>query len=167
MAVDLQARADLASTSIHFMRGEIRSFALDDRITAHLGEGRTGDQSVTELARVLSRYYSDDVDHSISVTQAEWESLKRIVLFLTTDLEIQYDNSRPRPSELWPFGDASELFAHAKAQSDTNIPVFDPRIHSVPIVPWWDRIPTCYGICIIVAAAAVLCTVLTLLYSTR
>ncbi|MBS0263836.1 MAG: hypothetical protein JSS02_18000 [Planctomycetes bacterium] len=155
MVADRKARADLQDALASYMRGDISTFAFDDRNSAYFEGGQTQDQSVLEISRVLWTMHDDFVDHPISVSREGWLFLKRVVTFLDTDLELRETPRWTRLSEFWPFRDATEWSENESTGLDRQIPDYDPDKHGRPIGHWWNRIPTLTGFAIILAMLAV------------
>lgn len=79
------------------MRGEIRSFAFDDKLWAI--DGRTSDQGLGRLCHGLWTTYDDVCDHVISVPRETWENLRRCLAVLETDLEFVEVKHVSRPKD--------------------------------------------------------------------
>lgn len=143
MPVDRQARTNLRSAIVAYMRGAIRSFALEDQYSPC----RTSpDEAVQDIAQQLWCIHDELVDHSISVQPEGWERLRRTVAFLGTDLEIA-----PLDSPSWPFRNDGQWHMNEHLVDGLDLPDYDPDIHGRPGNPWWNRVSTSTGVLILVA----------------
>lgn len=145
MAVDRKARMALRDAIVGYMLGKIRSFEFDDEIDVLRDKKSTSDQSVCEIAKFLWSTYDGTVDHSISLTSQGWEKYRRILEFLSTDLEIE----RTQDDDAWPFRDHEEWLQKEDDLDALNLPQYDPVIHGGYVHPWWDRIPSRVGFAIL------------------
>lgn len=132
MAVDHEARNDLRSALVRYMTGAIRSLDFDDLISGYFNERSTPDHSVRQIARSLSYTYDDFVDHSISVNPEGWTVLRRVIAFLSTNLEM---TASPEP-DAWPFCDKNEWLQNARLLDEVEVPQYDPAIHRRDSHPW-------------------------------
>ena len=123
------------------MKGEILAYEFEDRYSLC---AESNDPAVQRIVKVLDGGHSDIVKHPVSVTSDGWETLRRIVAFLATDLDIAAGSEPP-----WPFREKADWQKSEHLVHAAGLPSFDPRIHCRPIHPWWDRIPTSIGILMI------------------
>lgn len=159
MVADRKVRAVLRDALISYMRGDIGTFEFDDRNSIYFEQGLTEDRSVRDIGRVLWTMHDDFIDHPISVSPEGWQVLKRVVLFLGTDLELPPPARHKRLPLFWPFCDEAEWLANEQPGSDRRIPEYDPAIHGRRVQPWWNRIPATVG-CAILAVVTVVMVVL-------
>lgn len=145
MPVDRKARNDLRDALSCYMRGEVSTFAFDERNSAYFADRRTDDASVLEISHVLWHIHDDLIDHPISVSPECWLTLKQILAFLATDLDVaSWQRGRMVP-EFWPFRDESAWLEHEYAGTDLPVPAYDVQIHGRQIRPWRDSIPASAG----------------------
>lgn len=156
MTVDLSARADLREALVGYLRGDLRTFEFDDRNSLYFEQGRTNDQSLREIGRILWMLHDDFIDHPISVSSEGWQLLVRVVTFLETDLELAPAVRRKRLPPFWPFRDEDAWRANKPAEPDPRIPEYDPQIHGRQYRPWWDRIPSVAGFAILLGATGLM-----------
>lgn len=152
--VDRLARNRLREAVIGYMNGTILTFEFDD---LNIECGASPDQSVQLISRFLYSLHDDIIDHPISVTEEGWAALQRVVAFLSTDFaaDSTWKNSH------WPFPTEATWVAHEDEANDSQIPIFNPILHSQQIIhPWWDRLPAWVGLTLL--AGTVLVIVLTL-----
>lgn len=88
MTVDRETRDKLADALVRFMKGEADSRALTACLDGVLA-GDTTDEGAAAIAMELSNYCRDGAPHPISVSDAEWQYLRRIVAFLLGDLTME------------------------------------------------------------------------------
>ncbi|MGQ0635348.1 MAG: hypothetical protein ACT4QC_12110 [Planctomycetaceae bacterium] len=162
MAADRQARTNLRDALVAYMRGEIRTFAFDDRNSVYFGQRRTEDRSVLEISHALWTIHDDFIDHPISVASEGWMVLQRVVAFLATDLEASAVTKPLAPS--WPFRDESEWLAHERFSRSCLLPEYDAQLHGRRFQPWWNRIPAPVGIAVILGFLAL--TILAFAFAT-
>lgn len=91
MPVDRVARDRFASTLAAYMRGVVDNFALDEAGF----EADTDDSTVRRLGLAVWYCYDDGKSHPMSVSSEEWESLRRVIAFLRSDLEV-HEPTGPR-----------------------------------------------------------------------
>ena len=149
MTVDRIARKQLRDAVVAHMNGTIGTYDFDDYNSEC---GGSGDDGVREISRWLYRIHDDTVDHPISVSSEGWEVLRRVVAFLETDSEIHRNAERAT----WPFADESQLARHGPNVRQVSMPTYNPLIHATPIHPGWDRIPSWFGVAMIVLAIVVM-----------
>lgn len=169
MTVDRPTRDGLRTVLTRYMLGDIRSFDFEDRIDPLIYQPKTtDDDSVRRIAHFLWSTYDSVIDHSVSVTQEGWESYRRIVAFLGTDLEMREPKgTKPwRHDEKewwrngWPFNDQDEWVRNEGLLNGIALPHYDPAVHGRPANPWWNRIPTSTGL-LIIACGVVLMFIVT------
>ena len=160
MAIDRNARMTLRNAIVAYMLGKIRSFEFDDEIEVLRDTKSTSDESVCEIAKFLWNTYDDTVNHAISLTSQGWETYRRVLTFLPTDLEIE----TMQDHDAWPFRDHEEWLRNENDLDALNLPQYDPVIHGRHIHPWWDRIPSGVGFAIL---GAILLAVMALLLIDR
>ncbi|MBA3483485.1 MAG: hypothetical protein H0T51_16880 [Pirellulales bacterium] len=148
--VDRQARANLRDALVQYMTGKIQTFAFDDRNSKYISSRSTIDLSVRAISCELYSIHDDFVDHPISVTPEGWETLRRVVAFLGTDLHLQADAS----GGAWPFIDENQWRDCESLAAECALPNFDPIVHSRPVNHWSRKIPTKVGLTIIAALIA-------------
>ena len=124
------------------MRHEIRTFAFDDANSKCM---HTDDVSLNHIANYLYLIHDDTVDHPIAVSEATWNCLTRIAAFLCTDLPCHAHSEQPN----WPFESRELLIEHQLANTDLQLPDYDPQLHHRPIHGRLDRIPTIIGVTIL------------------
>lgn len=144
MTIDREARTVLRTALVRYMSGAIRTFAFEDQYSP-CGESR--DESVQVIVRQVWCRHDELIDHPISVTQEGWESLRRTVAFLGTDLE-----TAPPGCGSWPFRDEADWHLHEHLVNELGLPDYDPDVQGRPANPWWNRIPTSVGVLILVTS---------------
>jgi hypothetical protein len=159
MTVDRKARDDLRTALIDYMSGKIRSYQFADRAEPLWNAKATADYSVREISQQLYYIYDEFIDHPISVTAEGWESLRRALAFLHTELELQ----KSTECDAWPFGARDEWLHNESSLDNIGLPQYDPAVHGQPANPWWNRIPTTVGLLIIPIGVVVLLIVMGLL----
>jgi hypothetical protein len=142
------------------MRGEIRTFAFDDRNSKYDSPKATADPSVREVSRTLYAIHDDLIDHPISASPECWAALCRIVAFLGTDLAIDAATDE----RTWPFRDERLWSAHESLVSECELPEYNPHVHGRPINHWSRRIPTRVGIAVIICGLTVVTALIMLLF---
>lgn len=138
MATDHQSRMDLQKALVEYMTGRIRTYAFDDQ---NIACQQSSDKSVQEISRFLYALHDDFIDHPISVAPAYWETLRRVVAFLGTELEIR----TTKQEAPWPFHDREEWHANENRLSEFDLPEYEISIHYQIVNPWWNRIPSSMG----------------------
>ncbi len=156
MAVDHNARSNLRDALVSYMKGDIYTFAFDDRNSVYFETKLTEDRSVREIARRLYLIHDDLIDHPISVGSGGWVMLKQVVVFLATDLEIDATATLATLTQSWPFRDESEWLANEHRGSDVRLAEYDPEIHGRWRQPWWNRIPSAVGFAMILGSILVM-----------
>ncbi len=151
MAIDCQARVDLRNTLVCYMAGGIRTFAFDDQNSASY---ETADRSVQVISRFLYNLHDDFIDHPISVSSHDWETLRRIVAFLGTDHEIQTAQRQPS----WPFRDEKEWRSNKSHVNESGLPDYNAAVHGCQVNPWWNRIPSRLGFALLVGLTVAVVT---------
>lgn len=150
--VDVDARACLKEALIKYMALEMSSYTFDEVAT---DVSNTSDDSVRQISSFLYFLYDDTVDHAISVSADNWATLRRIIAFLATGLEIRTTEKQ----DSWPFAGADEWRAQEHFVGEVGLPDYDPEVHGRQVHSWWGRIPTGVGLTllsvIVVAAIAV------------
>jgi len=157
MAVDRKARTQLRKALVSYMADEIRSFEFDDQNTEFQSAKTTTDNSVHQISLFLFNIHDDFIDQSISVSPDGWAVLRRILAFLSTDLDIE----APQKEPAWPFQNDEEWQRHESLLNDIDLSEYDPVIHCRQIQPWWNRIPSSLGFAIL---GSLLVAVLILLF---
>ena len=152
-AIACDDRRKLRDAVIAYKNGTISTYAFDDLNCECMD---SHDEFVRQISEQLYLIHDDTVDHPISVTQATWNALKRIVAFLETDSAGSQDTT----NDFWPFKDESEWNTHRSKLDEINIPLYDPAIHALPVHGLLSRIPTLVGFGIIAVVIGVLVVVL-------
>ncbi len=124
------------------MSGEISTFAFDDINTDY---ATSADVSLQIISCFLYSLHDDLVDHPIAVSPEGWDALRRVVAFLTTDLEAETSIR----NVAWPFSSKTVWSTHEHAVNGSRIPTYDPAIHCQQIHSWWHWIPSHIGFAII------------------
>ena len=136
--VDRKARTDLRNALVSYITGEIRAFEFDDRNSEYF---RTTDTSVQQISRFLYSIHDDFIDHPISVSAQGWSVLRRILAFLSTDLDIKTSVN----DSTWPFHDEEQWYANEHLVDEIGLSEYDPVIHGRQVNRWWNRIPSSVG----------------------
>lgn len=142
MVVDHEARKSLRRAIASYMAGEIRSYELDD-VVFECGKSR--DTTVREISRLVYCLYDDMVEHPISVTSVGWGTLRRVLVFLDTELEFD----PVADDATWPFADQRQWDSNQHRVNGLELPPYDPTIHNRQVLPWWDRIPSSVGFAVL------------------
>lgn len=158
MVVDRKARTDLRNALVRYMTGEIRSFEFEDKTSPFEIAKTTTDNGVRQVAGFLWYIYDELINHPISVTSQGWATLRRILAFLRTDLDIGTTQEQPA----WPFHDHEEWQRNEWLLNDIALPEYDPAIHGRQVNPWWNRIPSSVGFAILFGLLAAVLLVLVL-----
>lgn len=145
--IDGKARACLKDALIKYMTLEMSSYTFDEIAT---DVSKTSDDSVRRISGVLYSLYDDTIDHAISVSPDDWATLRRIIAFLATDLEIRTTEKQ----DSWPFADADEWLAQEHFVVEIGLPSYDPEVHGRQ-VHRWDWIPTGVGLALLFAIVVV------------
>lgn len=151
--VDGKARACLKDALIKYMTLEMSSYTFDE-ITTEVSN--TSDDSVRRISGILYFLYDDTIDHAISVSPNDWATLRRLIAFLATDLEIRTTEKR----DPWPFANADEWNAHECFLSEIGLPDYDPEVHGRQVHSWWSRIPIGVGLVLLFAIVVAVTVVL-------
>ena len=150
---DREKRAELRDALVRYMAGDICTFAFDDMNSACRD---TTDASLKLISKELNLIHDDLIDHPESVTQESWETLRRTVAFLATDLQMD----TAAALSAWPFHDEYEWRSHRQLVGGVQIPDYDPAVHGRQVHPWWNRIPVTVGFallgCIVLVVLVVL-----------
>ena len=123
MPVDRDARDALADALAAFMKGQIGAREFERRIDALESE----DDTIEGLAVALWTLCDDITNHTICVSQEGWNSLRRILAFLKSDLELY---NRRLDSTFGPFEDESEWRKYEGLLEQYDLPAYDPDIHN-------------------------------------
>ena len=141
--IDGKARACLKDALIKYMTLEMSSYTFDEIAT---DVSSTNDDSVRRISDILYFLYDDTIDHVISASPNDWATLRRIIAFLATDLEIQTTEKQ----DSWPFANADEWRAQEHFLGEIGLPDYDPEVHGRQM-DRWDRIPTGVGLALLLA----------------
>jgi hypothetical protein len=142
MAVDRQARKTLRNAIGGYMSGAIRTFAFEGQYAPCRN---SPDEAVQAIVRHVWYIHDELIDHPISVTEQEWEILRRSFAFLLTDLDFTAKEN----GAVWPFEDESSWQANQHLVNGIELPEYDSAVHGRPANPWWNRIPTSIGILVL------------------
>ncbi|QDT74570.1 hypothetical protein [Lacipirellula limnantheis] len=126
------------------MKGEVRAFEFEDLYSASVA---SPDPAVQKIVKALWGCHCDTRNHPVSVAAEGWETMRRIIAFLSTDLDISSASGTP-----WPFRDEGDWRRNEPLVLEVELPPYDQAIHCRPIHPWWDRIPTSIGLLIVVGS---------------
>ena len=111
-----------------YLRGEIDNFALDDAIVF-----RTSDKTLARITGDIWFSYDDIGRHHVSVDRRGWQSYRRCIAFLQTDLELPTNRKDDPREPVWPFQKNSDIFRLRPDLSSYQLPRFNAAIHNVPI----------------------------------
>ena len=142
MSIACNDRQKLRNAIVAYMNGAIATFAFDD-LNCECSD--SADESVHQISKLLYQIHDDTVDHPICVTQSTWDTLRRVVAFLDTELTAaeEIDESH------WPFPNSQQWHENQHRVPGMDIPTYDPAIHARPVHGPFDRIPTLLGVGII------------------
>lgn len=152
--IDGKARACLKDALVKYMTLEMSSYTFDEIAT---DVSSTSDDSVRRISGVLYFLYDDTIDHAISVSPDDWATLRRIIAFLATDLEIQTMEKR----DSWPFANADEWRTQEHLLGEIGLPDYDPEVHGRQVHSWWSRIPSGVGLALLFAIVVAVIAALT------
>ena len=96
--IDRDIRQKLAGIIEKYLDERISAFAFDEQ----LQEIETEDQSVQEAIEYLWMFYDDLKDHKVLATKEDWNFFQRLLVFLSSDLEIS-DFYRREKRRKWSF----------------------------------------------------------------
>jgi hypothetical protein len=111
-----------------YLRGEIDNFSLDDAICF-----RTSDKTLAKITGDIWFSYDDVKRHHVSLDRPGWQSYRRCIAFLQTDLELPPVMKDDPRDHIWPFQARADIFRLRPDLSSFRLPRFDPAIHDVPI----------------------------------
>ena len=120
----------------------------------------TVDPAVAAICDRLWGLHDDFIDHPISVGEAGWQTLRRVVAFLATDLELDAATQ----AETWPFRNQAEWRQHEWLANELDLPEYDADVHVLQVNAWWNRVPTIVGI-LLLAGVLVASLVIGLLWT--
>jgi len=159
MTADREARIELQNALVGYMAGEIRTFEFDDRKSTICSRNETADDGLRQVSRFLYGIHDDLIDHPSSISPQGWATLRRIVAFLGTELEIDATDEHPA----WPLHDEDTWRANEWIVSKAGLPDYDPAIHGRQNQRWWNRIPFTVGFAILGGILIVVLIVLILM----
>ena len=148
MTVNETTRESLRGSLVDYMRGDIRTFAFDDANSECMKSEDTG---LNRISNWLYQIHDDTVDHPISVSRSTWESLRRIVAFLTTRESPAIDATLP----FWPFSSRADWMDNENAVNAFELPEYDVHKHHFKIHGPLNRIPTVVGVIIIISIVVI------------
>ena len=113
MPLDRAARDRLAAILAQYMRGEVDNFALDEVAM----DAESDDDAVHAIGTGLWCTYDDFRRHTVRADHRVWETMRRTVAFLKTDLDLPQPKPKRRRwlhrEQLWGVGAAAAIAAAA------------------------------------------------------
>jgi hypothetical protein len=131
---DRQARDILANALSCFMQKKIRSNVFDETVSYYTCDNTTADRGVVGISQELCNLYDDLTNRPIRVSDDIFETLRRVLLFLQTDLDYCHTDNQKELGEVWdevkdywPFASTDEWADH-KPLTGSPSPEYNPTL---------------------------------------